>query len=231
VSAAAATTRTTAMPGHLANEAIPRSIRSATALDVLGLDLALATRNVERAHGDPTRFALAFAAGYHADLAMAREMAVTVVAVAAWRAGAMALRDDALARIEALPAEDVTSRRVVSAALGPAVDDLASFLERQRTDRFWWPGRAANRGYVCSVGGFAGLGGAWVAPPTRGFALSEPGAFGILAGDTWWRLDADVWGSRLTRLDDAPDPASDHSVSIVCQPTSYLAWVLVRDAA
>ena len=35
MSAAAATTRTTAMPGHLANEAIPRSIRSATALDVL----------------------------------------------------------------------------------------------------------------------------------------------------------------------------------------------------
>lgn len=68
MSAAAATTRTTAMPGHLANEASP-GVGPHRAFDVPGLDLVPTPQR--RAPIGTLWFALAFAAGYHADLAMA----------------------------------------------------------------------------------------------------------------------------------------------------------------
>ncbi|MDW4571703.1 potassium transporter Kef [Microbacterium sp. M3] len=213
------------MPRHLAG-AGPASGAPAP---VPGLDLDLAARNVRRAGGDPERFAAALGAAQRADAAS--EHTVALAGVAAWRAGALAFRDDALARIDVLRGEPAGGR-AVAAALGIAEAALAEFAERQRTDPLWWPGRTAERGYVCAVGGFRGLGGAWLAPPGGGYALAEPGAFAIAADERWWRLDADVWGSRLTRLDDEPGPAaSDSLASIVCPQDSYLAWVHVRDAA
>ena len=213
------------LPGHLANAA-PAAGAPAP---IAGLDLTVAARNVRAAGGDPGRFAASLAAGQRADASS--EHAIALAGIAAWRAGALALRDDALARTDVLRAEP-DGRRAVAAVLGLGDDAIDEFVERQRADRFWWPGRTANRGYVCAVGGFSGLGGAWVVPPQGGYALAEPGAFAILSGDEWWRLDADVWGSRLVRVDDEPGAeASRSSASIVCLADSYVAWVRVEDAA
>lgn len=211
-------------PGHLANTAPA----SGTPESVDGLDLALAARNVVRAGGSAGRFAAAFAA---AQRAAAGDVDLVVLAgISAWRAGALAYRDDALAHVEREGGADA-ARPAVAAALGMREADLDAFVERQRADRFWWPGREAQRGYVCAVGGFAGLGGAWVAPPAEGLALADPGAFAVRTGTQWWRLDADVWGSRLTALTDEPEPGPAGAASLVCFAESYLAWVHVQDAA
>ncbi|KAA9145063.1 potassium transporter Kef [Microbacterium lushaniae] len=211
------------LPGHLADQSLP----SGAPEPVAGVDWTVAERNVRRAGGDPARFAACIAGALRA--AGGTDDLVALAGIAAWRSGALAYRDDALARIGTLGAG---GREGAAAALGLEPGELDEFAERQMTDRFWWPGRASASGYVCAVGGFAGLGGAWVAPPVSGVALSTPGAFAIRAGDEWWRLDADVWGSQLSWLDAEPDDvAQAGSASIVCLPDSYLAWVHVRGAA
>lgn len=208
-------------PGHLA--AAPTAPASSPQLE--GIDLDLAGRNVVSAGGDPRVFAASFAAG----VAEAPEAdAVALAGIAAWRAGALAFRDDALRRLDGL---SQTHPDAAAAALGLDRADLDAFLEAQRGDRFWWPGRAASRGYVCAVGGFVGLGGVWVAPPAESVALADPGAFGIRTGDEWWRLDADVWGARIRPLDEPPEAGPGGAASVICFPDSYLAWVHVRDAA
>lgn len=220
-------------PGHLANVAAP--VGSPPPLE--GFDLAVATSNVRRAGGDPARFAAGLAAALRDESRPDSSRVLSFAALAAWRAGALAYREAALAALDALLADG--GGLAASRALGLNTVELATtFADTQRTDRFWWPMRGAQRGYVCAVGGFAGVGGAWIAPPEVGVALDEPGAFAIRSGDEWWRLDADVWGHRLVRLDagDEPQPAdaaaaSASPVSIVCSPDSYLAWVHVRDAA
>ncbi|MFJ6678657.1 potassium transporter Kef [Microbacterium sp. NPDC091382] len=192
---------------------------------VEGVDVDLAARNTAAAGGDPARFAASLAAGF----AAASDVDVVDLAgVAAWRAGALAFRADALQRLARL---SQTHPDAAAAALALDSADLGRFLEAQHDDRFWWPGREASRGYVCAVGGFVGLGGAWIEPPVEAVALADAGAFGIRTGEQWWRLDADVWGSRLRPLDDAPEAASGGAASIVSFPDSYLAWVHVRDAA
>lgn len=214
-------------PGHLANA----SPAAGAPPPVDGLDLTLAAQNVRRAGGDPSRFAGSLAAALREDPEPGRPRALAFAALAAWRAGALVYRDDALARLDGL----LTDGAGLAAARALGLDTAslaATFGTAQRTDRFWWPGRAEARGYVCAVGGFAGVGGAWVAPPDEGFALAQPGAFAIRTGDEWWRLDADVWGSQLRRIDgEPPAAASDSLASIVCTADSYLAWVHVRDAA
>ncbi|MCR2783741.1 MULTISPECIES: potassium transporter Kef [unclassified Microbacterium] len=215
------------VPGHLADRGSPIGEPE----PVAGLDWAVAKRSVQRAGGRPDRFTGAMAAAQRAaggpdDTALLAGIA----GIAAWRAGALAYRQDALARIDALASD--AARRAAAAALDLDMSGLAEFAKRQRTDRFWWPGRAALDGYVCAVGGFAGLGGAWVAPADAWYPLGEPGAFAIRTGDRWWRLDADVWGSRLLPLDAQPqERGPDQAASIVCLPDTYLAWVHVEDAA
>lgn len=220
-------------PGHLANAEAPLGGPPQLA----GFDVALAAENVRRAGGDPALFGAGLAAALEERPAPDRDELLSYAAVAAWRAGALAYRDDALTRLDALVAGG--AGLAAGRTLGlDGVESVTAFAAAQRTDRFWWPRRRAARGYVCAVGGFAGLGGAWIMPPELGVPLSEPGAFAIRAGDEWWRLDADVWGHRLVRMDDtdgdpiaqAP-PASDSAASIVCTPSSYLAWVHVWDAA
>lgn len=213
-------------PGHLANRDVPAS---GAPEPMPGLDLALAARNVRAAGGDAGRFGASLAAAQQQDAAP--EHAVALAGVAAWRSGALGLRGDALARLDLLRS-DVAGRRAAAAALFLAEDALDDFAERQRADRFWWPGRAETRGYVCAVGGFRGLGGAWTSPPDAGHALGDDSVFAVRAGADWWRLDADVWGARLVRLDAQPRAAAAVSAaSIVCLEDSYLAWVHVRDAA
>jgi hypothetical protein len=209
-------------PGHLANGA-PSSGAPAP---IAGLDLALAARNVASAGGDAGRFGAALAAAQRAGFDDADGLAV--VGVAGWRAGVLALRDDALRHLD-----ELVGRRpaVAAAALGLAESDLPAFLERQRSDRFWWPDRAAANGYVCAIGGFTGLGGAWVAPPAEARPLAADGAFAVRTHEQWWRLDADVWGSRLVQLDAEPAAAAPAAASVVVFADSYLAWVHVREAA
>jgi len=189
------------------------------------VDWTNAARTVHRAGGDPHLFGSGIARALRA--AGGTEDIVALAGIAAWRAGALPYRDRALADIAKLGS---SGRAGAAAALGLDPGELDVFAQHQIDDRFWWPGRWAASGYVCAVGGFVGLGGVWMLPPDSGTALSAPGAFAVLVGDEWWRLDADVWGSRLSRLDAEPDDvAPGGSTTIVCRQDSYLAWVHARD--
>lgn len=212
-------------PGHLADRTVPVG----TPQPVDGLDLDLAARNVTAAGGSAERFRAAFGAG-QAAAGSASLDPVHLAGIAGWRAGVLGLREDALSRIAAaMP----TAADAIAAALGMDATNLEPFLEHQRRDRFWWPGRTEQRGYVCAVGGFAGLGGAWTQPPTDGRPLGADGAFAVRTGERWWRIDADVWGSGLTplRAVDEPEEGLGGPASLVTFPDSYLAWIHVADAA
>ncbi len=219
-------------PVQLAHARLALAPASPPDLAGVGLDLALAAQNVERAHGDADVFGRALAAGLAAapDAVHDRDRTLDLVAVAAWRAGALALRDDALGRLA--DAGDATHRRALAATLGLRVEVLEAFVRRQRADRFWWPGRVDDRGYVLAAGGFRGFGGAWIRPPEHAVRLADAGAFAFLVAGEWWRLDADVWGARLAASDE-PDPAPpvDDGVSVVIGADTHLAWVHVREAA
>ena len=215
-------------PGHLANAA--SAADAPASLPVLpGLDLALAATNVVHSGGDPARFATSLNAALR--LLPAGQDPTPYVVLAAWRSGALAYRQAALGHVDELLGGGPSDAAAAAASLGLQVADTERVAAAQRTDRFWWPGRVANHGYVCAVGGFVGIGGAWIAPPHSGIALDEPGAFAILTGQEWWRLDADAWGHRLVPLPGEPPTAFASPVSIVCRQDSYLAWVHVAEAS
>lgn len=219
------------VPVQLANVSAPFPPAALPDLSVVGLDAALAAESVRTAHGDPLLFGRALAAGIELDPASFtdRHRALDLVAIAAWRSGALGLRADALTRLDDL---DSAQQRVSAAAsLGVRVDLLDEFRRRQRSDRFWWPGRADQRGYVLATGGFRGLGGAWVRPPERVEQLPDDGAFAFLVAGSWWRLDSDVWGARLSLLPERPATVEprDDGVTIVIGPDTHLAWVHVRE--
>lgn len=218
------------LPRHVANDALTMDAAAGPA-SVAGLDVAVATRNVARNGGDAGRFTQFFAAAVAAMRADAdRTAVVSLASIAAWRAGALGVRVDALARLGALTPE---RQPAAVAALGIDAGALAEFVARQAEDRYWWPGRSAARGYVCALGGFTGLGGAWLSPPERWMPLPAPGSFAVRAADAWWRIDADVWGSRVERMNSEPpaDPAPHASTgaTLYLNPSSYLAWVHVRE--
>ncbi|SIO23157.1 hypothetical protein [Agromyces cerinus] len=237
-------------PGRLANGVgAPVATDAARAHAVAlgqqaGLDLGLARANVVRAGGDADLFGAALAVGLDAwsdaGGTGAAGAVVELAAIAGWRAGVLALRGDALARIGERRF-DASLRSGVAAALGFETGAvLDEFLDRQLTDRYWWPGRHRVRGYVAAVGGFAGFGDAWIAPADEWRALPGAGAFALHSAEEWWRLDADVWGTRLVRLPAEPAPdggdaasaASDAAgASIVLRGDSHLAWLHVREPA
>lgn len=219
------------LPVQLANIAARFTPADLPDLSGAGLDAALAASSVRAAHGDPLLFTHALAAGVAQDPASMteRERALTLVAIAAWRSGALGLRADALHRLGAI--DSAPERTAVAAALGLDVDVLDEFRRRQQADRYWWPGRADQRGYVLAVGGFRGIGGAWIRPPERVERLADDGAFALLVAGTWWRLDSDVWGARLSSVPEEPSrvPARDDGVSVVIGPDTHLAWVHVQE--
>ncbi|WP_431803025.1 potassium transporter Kef [Microbacterium sp. bgisy203] len=208
------------------------------------VDLELARENVARLGGDAARFTARCAA---VDAAVGDgpfsgdpETARALVTLAAWRAGLVAMRDEALRHLETLRRRGDAERAAAAAALGLEVAQLDVFAERQASDRFFWPGRDAANGFVCAVGGFAGFGGAWTGIPDAWRALPDVpdgGAFAIHADDHWWRLDADAWGAYLTRLPDGAEPPrvprGPGAVrgGVVLLPDSYLAWIRVGDDA
>lgn len=238
------------LPRHVANEPLADVPLAEVLPAVERRDLAAVAANVSRHGGDPRRFAVSMAAALAADAVVRddADLLRAVIAVSAWRAGALALRDDALARLEVL-SNGAGTQAVAAAALGLDPDIVPEFVSRQGTDRFWWPGRARFTGYVCAVGGFAGLGGVWVEPPSDGHAVLAPGGvppngtpvplvdtsgpavFAVRSGDTWWRIDADVWGSRLSRAEGGVTGLRQTTgrVSVVTRPDTYLAWIHVRD--
>ena len=237
-------------PGRLANGvdapvATDAARAHAVALaDDAGLDLGLARANVARAGGDSDLFGAALASGLDAWSGAGgtggASAVVEFAAIAGWRAGVLALRGDALARIGELRF-DAARRSGVAAALGFETGVLDEFIDRQLADRYWWPGRHRVRGYVAAVGGFVGFGDAWIAPADEWRALAGAGAFALHSAQEWWRLDADVWGTRLVRLPAEPEPApsdgeaassSDAAgASIVLRGDSHLAWLHVRESA
>lgn len=222
------------MPGQLANVGTMFQT-PAPDLTAAGLDVAAAAETVRRSHGDVALFERVLSAGIEADAEARdeRQRALDLVAWAAWRSGVLALRDDALRRLAAVSTEP--HRAAAAAVLRIPVERFDEFRTRQARDRYWWPGRATANGYVFSVGGFRGLGGAWIRPPERVTRLSEAGAFGILVAEEWWRLDGDVWGTRLTLLGaEAPasseTPVDDDGVTVVISDDTHLAWLHVRDS-
>lgn len=213
-------------PGHLADTEPPTGVP----LAVPGLDLERAGLNVDAAGGSAERFWHALAAGQAALPSDAStDVVVALSGIAGWRAGVLGLRADALDHLADVPPA------AAAAALGLLETDLDAFAERQRTDRYWWPGRAAARGYVGAVGGFAGLGGAWTAPPVDARPLDDDGSFAVRTGERWWRVDADVWGSRLVALDREPQTVPGRGVgraaSLLTFAESYLAWIYVAEPA
>lgn len=226
-----------AMPRQMANAGTEFQAR-APDLGAAGLDVTIASESVRRARGDVPLFERVLSAGLDAD-AVAREdrqRALDLVAWAAWRSGALSLRDDALRRLDAASLD--VQRAAAAAVLRVPLEHLEEFCTRQAHDRYWWPGRSDANGYVCSVGGFRGLGGAWIRPPERVARLSEAGAFAVLVAEEWWRLDSDVWGSHLTLLGaDAPaslagsdaDAGADDGVRLVISDDTHLAWLHVQD--
>lgn len=216
-------------PGHSVNASVARRPGGLPA--VTGLDLELAEANVARWGGDTglfrTSLAAALSSGPLPEAAAVQDLA----AVAAWRAGVIGLRKDALrAASSCLDAGLVDA---VGATLGMPGTDVAGFVEGQRTDRFFWPAwQQLGRAYlIARIGGFAGLGGPWLAHPGDVIAASE-GRWLVEVGEELWAVDADLFGHSVSLAGDDPADTGDPGtagVRVVSVPTSYLLEV-VREA-
>lgn len=115
--------------------------------------------------------------------------------IAGWRSGVLGLRIDALARASALNTSGDPA--TAAAALGLPVEHLAVFLAEHALDPFSWPTADHT---VATLGGFIGLGGRWTAPPRNAQTIA-PSSFTIDSAGERWLVEADVFGSRLSRLD------------------------------
>lgn len=219
-------------PGHSVNASVARE--QVTLPAVAGLDLDLAVANVARWGGDTGLFGTSLGAGLAAAPDVPEAAAVQdLAAVAAWRAGVIGLRTDALRA--ASSCLDAGLADAVGATLGMPGTDVAAFVEGQRTDRFFWPAwQHLGRAYLLArLGGFAGLGGPWLAHPGDVIAAGE-GRWLVEVGDELWEVDADLFGHSVSLAADDPadtgDPVGTPGVRVVSVPTSYLLEV-VREAA
>ena len=222
-------------PGHSVNASVPRQPGGLPA--VTGLDLELAVANVARWGGDTGVFGASLAAGLAAGSRVRETAAVQeLAAVAAWRAGVIGLRKDALRA--ASSCLDAGLADAVGATLGMPGADVAGFVEGQRTDRFFWPAwQRLGRAYlIARIGGFAGLGGPWLAHPGDVIAAGE-GRWLVEVGEELWEVDADLFGHSVSQAADDPastgdlgDPVGTPGIRVVSVPTSYLLEV-VREAA
>lgn len=173
--------------GHAVNRVIDRTPGSAVD-DLAGLDLDRARARVRAEGGDGELFETALQRALRAAGQPDRDLALTIAACAAWRAGVVDIRRDALRRAQSAPVP------VVACALLLEGSDLATFLAAQAQDPFGWI--APLRPWVATVGGFRGLGGPWLEPPTAFGAFSAPGEFWVRADGQLQLLRADVFGHR-----------------------------------
>jgi hypothetical protein len=140
-------------------------------------------------------------------------LVLTLGALAAWRAGTVEIRTDALRRLDIQLGASHPAPAALAAALGLDPADLPAFIEVQRRSRFGWPHFGSGEHIVAYVGGFAGLDGPWITPPVAVAATGEPGVFDLRAGDEHWRAECDIFGTRLVRADEntPPETAGDHA--------------------
>lgn len=216
-------------PGHSVNAS---SRREPVNLPVVaGLDLELAETNVARWGGDTGLFGTSLAAGLSAGRAPEAAAVQDLAAIAAWRAGVIGLRTDALRALSA--GVDAGMTDALGATLGMPGADVAGFAEGQRTDRFFWPAwQHLDRAYLLArIGGFAGLGGPWLAHPGDVIAAGE-GRWLVEVGEELWQVDADLFGHSVSLANDDPadSDAGTAGIRVVSVPTSYLLEV-VREAA
>lgn len=218
-------------PGHSVNASVRRA--PVTLPPGTGLDLDLAAANVARWGGDTELFGSFLAAGLAERTTRSTEVVQDLAAVAAWRAGVIGLRTDALRAVTACL--DAGIAEAAGATLGMPGTDVAGFAEGQRTDRFFWPAwQKLDRAYLLArIGGFAGLGGPWLAHPGDVIAAGE-GRWLVEVGDELWQVDADLFGHSVSPAgaepESAGDPAGTTGVRVVSVATSYLLEV-VREAA
>lgn len=242
---------------HVANVGIDTA-GAALPSHVPGVDVSLAAANGVSMGADRDHFAHWLSVGLAAREEHAPDVGVVdILGISAWRAGALPLREDALSRVVRLVAGPRAHTDVVAATLGLAGPALEEFAVRQRSDRWWWPGRDAADGYALCTGGFAGIGGAWVTPADAAVAFPDAAAFAIRAGERWWRLDSDVWGSRLAPMNEVPQQwdtdstlappataaglrplatrregagATSIDATVIRMADSYLAWLHVEQS-
>jgi hypothetical protein len=165
--------------GHTVNAAIDTT--DAVLPEVPGVDLAATVARVVGWGGDAALYTY-FLAG--ATVENARSLAT----VAGWRAGVIGLRSAALDALAELG-------EAAYPALGLPETFAAAFVRNQAADPFAWP---AAEGEVATVGGFAGLGGPWLAPPTNPI-VTGVGMFRVTSGSQDWQIEADVFGARVSR--------------------------------
>jgi hypothetical protein len=234
-------------PGHTVNDGLaPTSEPLPTVRD---FDIELSMHNVESWGGDRALYRRFLGRGLAADSVEGvtdgplPHTVLGLAALAAWRSGALDLRQDALGRLGEALASGSIPRSALASALGLAAAELDEFALAQAESPFGWPARADDDVVIARVGGFRGLGGPWTAPPLRADAADHDGRFLITLTDGGrWQLDADIFGSTLTRL--APDTgdaavtdapggggASDAwPVRVAVFDTSYLAWLVLEKA-
>jgi hypothetical protein len=123
--------------------------------------------------------------------------------VAAWRAGLAHLRGGALA------AGDQLAPSLAAALVGAPAAEWRRLRERLALDVWWDPGSAAadERPRVARmVGGFRGLGGLFLVPPT---VVTVGGHIAVSSAGECWVLSADAFGATLHRID--PSALADAS--------------------
>lgn len=206
-----------------------RRTRVAGAAPRLSPGLEGAAQRVASLGGDRADFARRLTAALAEDPALGERSLASVTSVAAWRCGVLAVRDDALAQCGTLL--ELVGPVPLGSLLGLPAAEVEGFVDIQHHDRFHWPpwARLGRAFVVARVGGFAGLGGPWTTPPTDPRPLGD-GAWLVRSGESWWRLDADLFGHVLAPADPAgsSSAASTDTVALATLPTSYLAHLVHR---
>lgn len=197
----------TKLPGHAVNAGLVLTKPALTA------SVSATTSRVVGWGGDGAVYEHFVGAGIAAGLAE-RDAG----AIAGWRAGVLDLRDDALGRVRELGDE-------ARAALGTD-GSVADFYAAQRLDPFAWPG-ASTGADVAAIGGFSGLAGVWLSPPTSAKAVA-PTSFAVSTGTVHWLVQADVFGSRVQPLAAAIEIDVEATVRPIVSPQSYLVRLVRR---
>lgn len=123
------------------------------------------------------------------------------VALAGWRAGSVALRRAAVAgALDALAADPSLAAPFGRILLLDDADP-ASALRAVAADPFAWPTQLRGA-TIAEVGGFLGLDGPFLAPPTAVHGSDRVDRFVVESATGWFVLAADVCGHRFARLDD-----------------------------
>ncbi len=202
-------------PGHAVNDGLVTDDSPLPPVD--GIDLRLSIDNVV-AHGGDERLYRHFLIRA---LAVPDADVLTVAALAAWRAGVIGLRDDALGRLASAPPA------TVAAALGIESGDIGVFVHGQKSSRFAWPGAPADARVIARVGGFRGLGGAFASPPLSASPLDREGGFAVHTAMDDWEYDADIFGGRLSRVEEPGPTGPVRGAELTVSPLSYLATLVV----